>query len=77
MQITDMRIDIVRRELPATGLESDLGRFAGTTEQGVLHIFTDQGIEGNCSVGEFRGGGHGLFYPVLKVLKPNNDSINS
>ena len=70
MKITDMRIDVVRRELPDTGLDSDLGRFSGHCEQGVLRIFTEDGIEGNAFVGGFRGGGHPHFGPILKVLKP-------
>ena len=70
MKIADVKIDIVRRTLPDTGLDSDLGRFRGDVEQGVLRIMTDEGIEGNCFVGDFRGGGHGQFGPILDVLKP-------
>ncbi|MCH7801904.1 MAG: hypothetical protein IIC24_10240 [Chloroflexi bacterium] len=70
MKITDIQIEVVRRTLPDTGLDSDLGRFSGETEQGVLRIFTDEGIEGNCFVGDFRGGGHAQFGPILNVLKP-------
>ena len=66
MKITDVRIEVVRRTLPDTGLDSDLGRFSGDVEQGVLRIQTDEGIEGNCLVGDFRGGGHGQFGPILK-----------
>jgi L-alanine-DL-glutamate epimerase-like enolase superfamily enzyme len=70
LKITNIQIDVVRRGLPDTGLDSDLGRFSGEVEQGVLRIFTDEGIEGNCFVGAFRGGGHGQFGPILNVLKP-------
>ena len=70
MKITDVRIEVVRRTLPDTGLDSDLGRFRGEVEQGVLRVLTDEGIEGNCFVGDFRGGGHGQFGPILNVLKP-------
>ena len=70
MKITDMRIEVVRRELPATGLDSDLGRFSGTAEQGVLRVLTDEGVEGNAFVGEFRVGGAAYFDPILKVIKP-------
>ena len=70
MKITDIKIEVVQRTLPDAGLDSDLGRFSGTTEQGVLRIFTDAGIEGNCLVGAFRGGGHPHFDPILKTLKP-------
>lgn len=70
LKIAEMSIEVVRRELPDTGLASDLGRFSGATEQGVLRVLTEEGIEGNCFVGEFRHGGHGLFNTILRVLKP-------
>ncbi len=70
MKVTDIKIEVVKRDLPAAGLDSDLGRFSGTIEQGVLRIFTDEGIEGNCFVGAFRGGGNPHFNPILKTLKP-------
>ena len=70
MKITDIKIDVIRREIPDTGLDSDLGRFAGTVEQGLLRILTDDGIEGNCYIGGFRGGGRSFFGPILNVLKP-------
>lgn len=70
MKITDIRIEVISRELPATGLASDLGRFSGVVEQGGLRVFTDEGIEGNAFVGQFRQGGHPLFGPILNVLKP-------
>lgn len=70
MKITDIKIEVVTREIPDTGLDSDMGRFAGTTEQGVLRVFTDEGIEGNCFVGEFRQGGGRDFDHILKTLKP-------
>ena len=72
MKITDIRIDVIKRELPATGLDSDLGRFSGTTEQGVLRMTTDDGIEGNCFVGDFRTGGHRQFDQILNILKPEH-----
>jgi L-alanine-DL-glutamate epimerase-like enolase superfamily enzyme len=70
LKITGVRIEVVRRELEAAGLESDLGRFSGPVEQGVLRVLTNEGIEGNCFVGDFRGGGHPHFQSILKVLKP-------
>ncbi len=70
MKIIDLKIEVVRRTLRDTGLDSDLGRFFGEVEQGILRIFTDEGIEGNCFVGDFRGGGHGQFAPIINVLKP-------
>ena len=70
MKITDIEIDVISREIPDTGLDSDLGRFAGTAEHGLLRIHTDEGIEGNCYIGAFRGSGHSHFGPILNVLKP-------
>ncbi len=70
MKITDITIDVIRREVGGTGLESDLGRFGGEVTQGVLRVKTGQGIEGQCFIGDFRSGGRGLFDPILKVLKP-------
>ena len=70
LKITDITIDVIRREVGGTGLESDLGRFGGEVTQGVLRVKTGQGIEGQCFIGDFRSGGRGLFDPILKVLKP-------
>lgn len=71
MKISDITIEVIERELPDTGLDSDLGRFYGTVDQAVLRIFTDEGIEGNCFLGGFRGGSRALHDPILKVLKPD------
>ena len=70
MKIIDITIDVIKREVTDTGLDSDLGRFSGTTEQGLLRIYTDSGLEGHCFIGEFRRGGRALFNPILSVLKP-------
>ena len=70
MKISDVSIEVIEREIPDTGLDSDLGRFSGSVEQGVLRIFTDEGIEGNCFLGEFRKGSTALYDPILTVLKP-------
>lgn len=65
-----MSIDVIRREVLSTGLQSDLGAFGGEVDQGLLRIRTDEGVEGQCLVGQFRGGGIPLFDPILKALKP-------
>ena len=70
MKITDIQIEVVERELAPTGLESDMGRFAGHVSQGVLRVLTDEGVEGNAFVGDFRRGGEPLFGPILETLKP-------
>lgn len=70
MKVTNIIIEVVERTIPDTGLDSDLGRFSGTTEQGLLRILTDEGVEGNCFIGNFRQGGRGLFRSILDVIKP-------
>lgn len=70
MIITNIEIDIINREIPDTGLDSDMGRFSGSVEQGILRIFTDEGIEGNCFIGEFRNGGGHLYDNIINVIKP-------
>ena len=44
MKVTNIIIEVVERTIPDTGLDSDLGRFSGTTEQGLLRILTDEGL---------------------------------
>jgi len=70
MRITEITIDVIRREVETTGLQSDLGRFGGAVEQGLLRVLTDDGIEGNSFLGEFRRGGRHLFDAVLEIIKP-------
>ncbi len=70
MKIADITIDVIRREVETTGLQSDLGKFGGAVEQGLLRVITDDGIEGNAFLGEFRRGGRHLFGPILDMLKP-------
>ncbi len=70
MKITDVRIDVVRREVQETHPLDPMSGFSGTSEQGMLRVLTDEGIEGNCFVGNFRGGGQQYFGPILKLLKP-------
>ena len=67
MKVTNIIIEVVERTIPDTGLDSDLGRFSGTTEQGLLRILTDEGLEGNCFIGNFRQGGRGLFRSILDL----------
>ncbi len=70
MKITDITIEVIVRNVVVTGLQSDLGRFGGQVSQGLIRIKTDEGLEGNCFVGDFRTGGESLFRPILDVLKP-------
>ncbi len=68
MKVSDIRIDVVRRELPALALPGGL-QPARPIEQGVLRVFTDEGIEGNCLIGAWIPA-EPHFRPILDVIKP-------
>ena len=68
MKVTDIRIDVVRREFPALALQDGL-QPAHPIEQGVLRVFTDDGLEGNCLIGAWIPA-EPLFRPILDVIKP-------
>ena len=68
MKVSDVQIDVVRRELPALELQDGL-RPAHSIEQGVLRVFTDEGIEGNCLIGAWIPA-EPHFRPILDVIKP-------
>ncbi len=70
MKIKDIRIDVIRRQLPKTGLASDFGTEEKPIEQGVLRVITEDGTEGNCFIGEFWGRAEAHFAPILEVIKP-------
>ena len=59
---------MVRRELPALTLQGG-SQPARSIDQGVLRVFTDEGIEGNCLVGAWIPA-EPHFRPILDVIKP-------
>ena len=68
MKVIDLRIDVVRRELPAMALQGG-HQPARAIEQGVLRVFTDEGIEGNCLIGAWIPA-EPHFRAILDVVKP-------
>jgi len=68
MKVSDLRIDVVRRELPAMALQGG-DQPARPIEQGVLRVFTDDGIEGNCLIGAWIPA-EPHFRAILDVVKP-------
>ena len=68
MKITDVRIDVIKHEVPA--LDVPIGPMRNAeVERGVLRVFTDAGIEGNCFIGAWvPAAPH--FAPILEVAKP-------
>ena len=71
MKITDIQIDVIRREFATTALKDDRSQMGGEVEQGILRVLTDEGVEGNCIIGDATtSAGTALFDPILNVLKP-------
>ena len=68
VKVSDIRIDVVRRELPALSLQGGI-EHARPVEQGVLRVFTDEGIEGNCLIGAWIPA-EPHFRPILDAIKP-------
>ena len=57
MKITDVKLNVVRREVMHASTAREFGAFGGQTDVGVLRILTDEGIEGNVIVGNAARGG--------------------
>ena len=68
-KIISLSIDVVRRSLPADPV-SGLPPIRDHIEQGVLRIITEDGIEGNCFIGEFWGRAEAEFGQILENIKP-------
>jgi len=70
MQITDIKIEVVERQPPTLAVKGDLAPSTQPLRQGVLRVMTDDGIEGNCFIGEYWEHAEPNFAPILEVLKP-------
>lgn len=67
MKVTDIRIDVIKHQLPT--LNSTVRPHATReVERGLLRVFTDTGIEGNCFIGTWIPA-QPHFRPILDVIK--------
>jgi L-alanine-DL-glutamate epimerase-like enolase superfamily enzyme len=71
MKITDIRIDVIERDVPSFAVNDVRGRIGGTVRQGVLRVATDLGIEGNAFVGLQGSDGRTLVDQIVGALKPH------
>ena len=69
MKVTDVRIEVIRHEVPALNVPIGQHSTGGEVERGVLRVFTDAGIEGNCFIGAWIPA-QPHFGPILDVIKP-------
>ena len=69
MKVSDIRIDVIRRKLPALDLQTG-PEPPREIDQGVLRVFTDAGLEGNCFIGATWVAAEPHFRPILDVIRP-------
>lgn len=69
MKICDLQIDVIEHQMPNLEVTEDPA-IGGMRERGLLRIFSDEGLEGNCFIGEYWGRAHIHFDPILKIIKP-------
>ncbi len=71
MKITDLTITLFGwDDIPATRYAAHTGRFAGSSQLGLVTLATDQGVEGHAFLGSAYNSAH-LDGPMLiQVLKP-------
>ncbi|MCP5076359.1 MAG: mandelate racemase [Rhodobacteraceae bacterium] len=69
MTVTELTIDVVHRSMGDFHDPSFSDHPLALTH-GILRVFTADGIEGNCIIGEYWGRPEIYFDPIIKVLKP-------
>ena len=71
MKITDVSVTLFTwDDIPSTRYAAHTGRFAGSSQLGLLTVATDQGVEGHAFLGSAYNPAH-LDGPMLiRVLKP-------
>ena len=70
MKITDIKIDVIERSTQAVLVKDDRRDLGGKAIQGVLRVFTDEGFEGHCLVGQQAEDATWSMEQLIKLLKP-------
>ena len=70
MKITDITIDVIKRNTVSVRVQDERSDLGGTTTQGVLRVKTDAGIEGNAFVGDQGADSSQRMESIIKILKP-------
>lgn len=70
MKVTELTLDIVEREAAPVRVHDHRGSLGGKLRNAVLRIRTEDGIEGNCTVGDRAGNSDPLFDRIIRDLKP-------
>lgn len=70
MKITDITIDVIERVAPPVRVQDERSDLGGTTNQGVLRVTTEDGLEGNAFVGDQAADSTQRMHSIIEILKP-------
>jgi len=70
MKITDIKIDVIERSTQSVLVKDERRDLGGKAIQGVLRVFTDEGIEGHCLIGQQAEDATWSMKQLVNLLKP-------
>ncbi len=70
MKIKDIKLDVIERSTSSLLVKDHREDLGGKTIQGVLRVYTDEGIEGNCLIGQQAQDATLSMKTLIDQLKP-------
>ncbi len=70
MKITNITIDVIERTAPSVLVQDERSNLGGTTRQGVLRVYTSDGLEGHAFIGDQGADSSQRMLTIINTLKP-------
>ena len=70
MKITNITIDVIERTAPSVLVQDERANLGGTTRQGVLRVYTADGLEGHAFIGDQGADSSQRMLTIINTLKP-------
>ena len=70
MKISEIKIDVIKTKPEKINVIDERQTLGGETKQGILRIITDNGIEGNCFIGEQSNNSLDRIMIIHEKIKP-------
>ncbi len=70
MKITNITIDVIERTAPSVLVQDERANLGGTTRQGVLRVYTSDGLEGHAFIGDQGADSSQRMLTIINTLKP-------
>ena len=70
MKITNIAIDVIERTAPPVLVQDERANLGGTTRQGVLRVYTADGLEGHAFIGDQGADSSQRILTIINTLKP-------